>query len=423
VKINLSSAGNGDRHSTRLAALVLGMAMLAIPAPAQQEAVVLKGATIYPVSGTVIENGVVILAGGKIQAIGGADTETPSGARVIDVTGKVITPGLIDAGTTLSVSARDANEQVEEVTPQMRIVDAIDPGHKVFDAVRRHGVTTVQINPGNRNVIGGLGAVVKTHGATVDQMLVKDASALRMAMGSEPSNGNRAIRYGTPVGLYYRRPTTRMGVVWVARKAFYDAMSYREERTLAGPDKTPPEDPGMEVLLQVLDGKLQVHTTARAEQDIRTALRLADEFGYKTVIEGAIEAYRCVDLVAAAKAKVIFAPPSANGVGNPDGAEGRYHTLSLLAKAGVPFAIQTESSLGERHLVYEAMVAMRNGLSFDKALAAVTLTPAQVLGIDTQVGSLDAGKDADIVVWSHKPFDPTSTVERLFINGREVIKP
>jgi imidazolonepropionase-like amidohydrolase len=405
-----------------LIAPVLGL-VLASTGLAQQEAVVLKGATIYPVSGSAIQNGVVILTGGKIKAIGGADTAMPDGARVIDVTGKIITPGLIDAGTTLSVSPQDANEQAEEVTPQMRIVDAIDPNHKVFEAVRRHGVTTVQINPGNRNVIGGLGAVLKTQGATVDEMLVKDNSALRMAMGAEPSRGNSAIRWGTPVGIYYRRPTTRMGVVWVARKAFYDAMSYRQERTIADPAKTPPEDPGMEVLLQVLDGKLQVHTTARAEQDIRTALRLADEFGYKTVIEGAVEAYRCVDIVAEHNAKVIFSPPSTNGANNPDGAEGRYNTLTLLAKAGVPFAIQTESRLGERQLVYEAMVAMRNGLSFDKALAAVTLTPAQVLGIETRVGSLDPGKDADIVVWSNKPFEPTSTVERLFINGREVIKP
>lgn len=410
-------------HPVLAVLAVIAVAVLVAPAFAQQEAVVLKGATIYPVSGTVIENGRVVLGGGKIKAIGGADIEVPDGAKVIDVTGKIITPGLIDAGTTLSVSPQDANEQVAEVTPHMRIVDAIDPSHKVFEAVRRHGVTTVQVNPGNRNVIGGLGAVLKTHGDTVAEMLVKDGSALRMAMGSEPSQGNRPIRWGTPVGLYYRRPTTRMGVVWTARKAFYDAMSYRQERTIADPDKTPPEDPGMEVLLKVLDGKLMVHTTARAEQDIRTALRLADEFGYKTVIEGAVEAYRCVDLVAEAKAKVIFAPPSTNGDNNPDGAEGRYHTLTLLAKKGVAFAIQTESRLGERHLVYEAMVAMRNGLSFDKALTAVTLTPAQVLGIDAQVGSLDPGKDADLVVWSDKPFEPTSTVERLFINGKEVIKP
>jgi imidazolonepropionase-like amidohydrolase len=405
-----------------LAAPVVAL-VLAAPGIAQQEAVVLKGATIYRVSGPAIENGVVIFSGGKIQSIGAADTEIPEGAKVIDATGKIITPGLIDAGTTLSVSVQNANEQVAEVTPQMRIVDAVDPNHKVFEAVRRHGVTTVQINPGNRNVIGGLGAVMKTHGSTVAEMLLKDASALRLTMGAEPSSGNRAIRGGTPYGLYYRRPTTRMGVVWITRKAFYDAMSYREERTIADPEKTPPPDPGMEILLQVLEGKLQVHTTARAEQDIRTALRLADEFGYKTVIEGAIEAYRCVDLVAEAKAKVIFAPPSTNGAGNRDGASGRYHTLNLLAKAGVPFAIQTESRLGERHLVYEAMVAMRNGLSFDKTLAAVTLTPAQVLGLDSQIGSLDTGKDADIVIWSGKPFDPSSTVERLFINGREVIKP
>ena len=250
---------NANQRLLELVTTALALA-LASPGLAQQEAVVLKGATIYPVSGTVIENGVVILTGGKILAIGGADTETPEGARVIDVTGKIITPGLIDAGTTLSVSVQDANEQVREVTPQMRIVDAIDPSHKVFEAVRRHGVTTVQINPGNRNVIGGLGAVLKTHGTTVTDMLVKDSSALRMAMGSEPSRGNRAIRYGTPVGLYYRRPKTRMGVVWVARKAFYDAMGKPPAEAEAPSDEL---DPQIENKLRLLR---RLHPTKSREE-------------------------------------------------------------------------------------------------------------------------------------------------------------
>ena len=132
----------------------------------------------------------------------------------------------------LGVSERDQNEQGDEITPQMRILDAIEPYDKAFARARRSGVTTVQVSPGNRNVIGGLGAVLKTVGQSVADMLLREDSCLRVAMGSEPSSGNRAIRGGTPDSIYYRRPTTRMGVVWEVRKAFYDAQAYREEKTV-----------------------------------------------------------------------------------------------------------------------------------------------------------------------------------------------
>ncbi|MCB9870040.1 MAG: amidohydrolase family protein [Planctomycetes bacterium] len=405
-------------HST--AAFLLATCVWLAPATAQDKVTVLKGAKIYPVASNPIDGGIVVLQGGKIAAVGGATLAIPDGADVIDCAGKVITPGLIDAGTSLSVSAKNANEQSEEVTPHMRILDAIEPGHTAFTRVRANGVTTVQINPGNRNVIGGLGAIVKTWGNTTAEMLVKDASNLRVTLGAEPGDGNRDIRSGMPRTIYYRRPMTRMGTVWMVRKAFYDAISYREQKTVPDPKQQPPVDPGLEVLLQVLEGKLTVHTTARAEQDIRTALRIAKEFGYKTVIQGGTETWRVIDDVAEAQAKVVFSPPSLSGANNPDGAQGRLHTLNMMAERGVPFAIQTESSLGERSLAHEAMVAMRNGLSFDKALAAVTLVPAQVLGIDDRMGTLQPGKDGDVVVWSGSPFDPTSRAERVFINGRAV---
>ncbi len=394
------------------------LALLTATARAQEKATVLKGATVYPVAAAPIENGIVVIAGGVIQAVGGPDTAAPDGAVVVDCSGKVITPGLVDAATTLGVTRNDANEQGDEVTPHMRILDAINPADKRFRRTRESGVTTVQINPGNRNVIGGLGAVLKTHGDTVADMLVRDESCLRMTMGSEPGSGNRAIRGGTPNSIYYRRPTTRMGVVWEVRKAFYDARAYREEKTVNAAGGPPIEDPGMEVLLRALDRKVQVRTTARAEQDIRTALRLAAEFGYETVLEEATEAYQVADMLAAAQVKVVFGAPSAESAG--DGARPKRHTLNLLAESSVPFAIATGSQVGSLSLAQEAMFAVRNGLSPTQALVAVTLIPADILGVADRIGSLEQGKDADVVVWSGDPFNPVTVVESVYVNGVEV---
>lgn len=402
-------------------AFILCVASVSGSLMAQGGAIVLRGATIYPVGSAPIENGTLVIEGGKITAIGDSQTPAPADARAIVCDADwVITPGLIDAGTSLSISAKNSNEQAKEVTPHMRILDAVEAGHRAFERARNNGVTAVQINPGNANVIGGLGAVVKTWGGTTQEMLIKDASALRVTLGREPGTGNS--RSGTQHNIYYRRPSTRMGTIWEVRKAFYDAMSYRDQKTIPGDAGPPPIDPGKEVLLQVLDGTLTVHTTARGEEDIRTALRIADEFGYRTVIQGGIEIWQVIDQVVDAQATVIFAPPSLNGA-NPDGAEGRSHTMNMMAERGVPFAIQTDSSLGERSLAHEAMVAMRNGLSFDKALASVTLVPAQVLGINDTVGTLEPGKNADLVVWSGAPFDPTSSALMVFIDGNQVVGP
>jgi imidazolonepropionase-like amidohydrolase len=237
-------------------------------------------------------------------------------------------------------------------------------------------------------------------------------------MGSEPSQNNRAIRGGNIDSMYYRRPTTRMGVVWTARKAFYDAKAYQE--TLAG---NPKADPGMQVLTRVLKGELLVFTTARAEQDIRTALRLMDEFGYKTAIEEAQEAWRVVDELVAAKVWVLVGAPSADrvlGSGAGDAADPRFHTLRLLHERGVPFVITTGSNAQALDLVREATVAVRHGLPALAALDAVTIQPARLLSVQDRIGSLSAGKDADFVVWSSNPFDPTARAEAVYVNGTRV---
>jgi imidazolonepropionase-like amidohydrolase len=211
-----------------------------------------------------------------------------------------------------------------------------------------------------------------------------------------------------------------MGTVWEVRRAFAAAQRHRDQRTEA---VDPAAEPALDVLVEVLDRKLDVHTTARAEQDIRTALRLADEFGYQTVLEEVTEAYRCIDVLAASKVSCLVGAPSAEAVlggGARDRAEPRWHTPALLAQAGVRFAIQTGSNLGSKALIHEALFAVRNGLGRDTALQAITAIPAEILGVADRLGSLASGKDADLVVWSGDPFSPTTVPVAVYVSGAEV---
>ena len=387
--------------------------------PAQDGVVALRGARVLPIDGPVLEQGIVVVAGGRVLAVGGADLAIPDGARVVDCSGKVITPGLVDAGTTLGVQPSDLNEQGDEITPHLRVIDALDPRDPRLLRALRAGVTTIQVNPGNRNVIGGLGAVIKTRGATVERMLIREESGLRLAMGSEPSQGNRAIRGGTPVGMYYRRPTTRMGVVWEARKAFYDAQAQLEQQSLGNGAPNGDVEPGTAVLIRALQGEVIVRTTARAEQDIRTALRLAEEFGYRMLVEEATEAWRVVDEIAAAGVPVLLSAPSR--ITAAEGADVRFSTLNELAEKNVPFAICSGADAGSLNLIYEAMFAVRHGLPAERALRAVTLDAARLIGVADRVGSISPGRDADLVVWSGDPLDPTSSVEEVWVGGRKVV--
>jgi imidazolonepropionase-like amidohydrolase len=253
-------------------------------------------------------------------------------------------------------------------------------------------------------------------------MVIADDASLRLVMGAEPSMGNRAIRGGDVDSIYYRRPTTRMGVVWEVRRAFFDA---KQEQQTDGKANAVP-NPGRDVLQRVLQGRLAAFTTARSEQDIRTALRIADEFGYRTVVDEGQDAHLVADELAAAKVWVLVGAPSAPaiaGTAAADGADPRFATPALLAQKGVPFVITTGTNLAALDLVREAMFAVRHGLSPAQALDAVTILPAKLLGIDDRKGSLAAGKDADFVVWSHDPFDPAATAIQVHIDGTEVLAP
>ena len=405
------------------ALLAIQVAAFCPLATAQDTPTVYRGATIYPGDGPPIENGVLITAQGRIQTVGGASTAIPEGAEIIDVSNRVITPGLIDAAWAGGVASNDRNEQAEEVTPAMNILDSLDPQARSFQRARADGVTSVHVMPGTRNVIGGLSAVIKTAGSSASDMLVRDEATLRIVLGAEPSGGNRAIRGGRIESIYYRRPTTRMGVVWAVRSSFYDAKDHMA-KTVADGDGPP--DPGMAVLANVLRGELTAVTTARSEQDLRTALRLADEFGYRTVLDEAQDAHYVIDELQDASVWVMVGAPSAEtvgGGGSRDGARPRYSTLRKLAAADIPFVITTGTNSNALSLAQEAMFAVRYGLDPEEALAAITSRPAQLLGVDDRVGSLKPGLDADFVIWSKDPFDPTSRPLTVLVDGTPTVTP
>jgi len=394
-----------------LARLMAAAAVLALSArPPAGDVTAYKAARILTGAGAPIADGVLLVENGKILAVG-AGLKIPDGAKVVDLGGATIIPGLVDANLLLWLDGMD-NEEAREVTPDFRVTDGLNPKARDLKRAVQTGVTTAFVGPGNRNVIGGLAAVLKTDGPTLKDMIVRPEAALKATVGSGPSSGNYPPRGMPPMDFYARRPTTRMGVTWEFRKAFIDA----GRNVMEKPAKP---DPGQDVLVRALLGKLPVRIAASRAFDIESALRLADEFKLSIVFEEAEEAWRYVDVLAKRKTPVALRPTFQSGrVWAADGSELRYGTFAALTNAGVPTALLTGGSGDDESLLAMAAFAVRYGATREQALRAITLTPAEILGVADRVGSLDKGKDADFAVLTGDPLDVTSRVERVVVNGR-----
>jgi imidazolonepropionase-like amidohydrolase len=382
----------------RLALLLL----LAIP-PDGEETTALVNARILPVKGDPIAKGVVLVRNGKIAAVG-ADLPVPEGARVIDLSGKTVIPGLINGASAVGV-AGSSNEDGEEIAPAMRILDSFDPRSGDLSRCRQSGVTALMIEPGNRGVIGGLGAVVKTAGASRKAMTLKKDAALKAAMGLAPAQGNSAPR-GAAASFYTRRPTTRMGVTWEFRKAFFDAR------------KAEARDPAGDVLNQALSGALPVRISATRVTDIDTALQVAEELNLTISIEEAQEAYKRAEFLAKLRVPVLLRPVPPPAGSEPE--EYRLDTFTQLIRAGVQTALLPAAESRSEDLLGSTAFAVRYGAAPGDALRAVTLTPAEILGVADRIGSLEPGKDADLVVLSGPPHEITTRVEKVMVDGRWV---
>jgi imidazolonepropionase-like amidohydrolase len=377
--------------------------LLALVLQTADDTIVLTNARILTVSGA--EAKALVISGGKIKELAG---EPPAGARIVDLKGKVIIPGLIDAGCTLGI-AGPTNEEGDEVAPQVRILDSLDPRSADLARARQGGVTAAFVAPGNRGVIGGLASVIKTAGPSRAAMIVREEAAMKAAIGPGPYQGNFSPR-GTPATFFARRPTTRMGVAWEFRKAFFDARRYGELHQEG--------DSGKDLLLKAMAGKLPVRIAATRVTDLETALSAAEELGLTIEFEEGQEAWKRADLLAKKKIPVLLrpsmlaAPPYSQG----EPIEIRLDAFAILTKAGVKTALL---STGDQ-LLASVTFAVRHGVAPADALRAVTLTPAEILGVADRIGSLDAGKDADLVVLSGEPHDVTTRVEKVMIGGRWV---
>ncbi len=396
-------------------ALVLALVPIAGAQEAEGGAWTIHAERIYTGTGRNLAQGVVQVRNGKIAAVtpgAGDDADRPRD----QVRCYAITTGLIDA--SVRGTGRESVEQSNEVTPHLRVADTLDPFSLNWDRQVRSGVTTVLVNPLDRNVIGGLGVVLKTAGVeTVAARTLKADAVLRGSMGSQPSQGNHPA-FGRPTDFYSRRPTTRMGVEWEWRKAFFDtALGYNEGA------------PGRAELVAALQGKLPVFVQAWATQDIRTAVFLREEiesrpeFGAakmntpRFVIDAAAEAWKEPQLLVRSKTPVILPPFPAQGR-TFENALMAANVAKVLKENGVPFALSSHGSADvEARLPVQAGYAMAGGLGFEDALAAVTSVPARLLGVAERVGTLEVGKDADLVLWSGEPFQPGSRVLVTIVDG------
>jgi len=395
---------------TRAFALLASLAVVGVPAAAQDGTV--RAATVYTAAGDAIENGHVSWSGGSISSVG------PGGGGGDALEVAAVTPGLVDLSSRITTSHYSV-EQSSEAPAEMSVLEGVDLFSFRWRRELQSGVTTTLASPEDYDVIGGLGSVIKTGGEpTLEARVLRADAFLRASMGSQPSSGNFPPRGFPPITFYARRPTTRMGVEWVLRKSYYDALGAQARNEV-------PEDPHLrsryEVLRRTVAGDLPVLCQAWATQDIRTAVYAKEEFGIqRMVLDAAAEAWMEPDLLVRSGAGVILPPFSFEGRMD-ENAFLAWNTAALLHEKGVQIALSGHGSRdpGGR-LARQPGYAMRGGLPFDAALEAVTITPARMVGVDDRVGSLEVGKDADLVLWNGRPFELTSKIVGVVLNGELV---
>ena len=394
----------------KLQPLALGLALAA--SASAQDSWVIRADAIHTAAGDTIDGGSVVIDGSQIAAVG------PGSARGDEVLEcAAITPGLVD----LSVRIRSGHFSVEQSTESpvtIDVLDAVDLWSYEFQREAEGGVTSVMLTPADYAVMGGLCGVIKTAGShDIEERLVKRGAVLRGSLGTQPSAGNQPPRGGPPRNFYYRRPTTRMGVEWVFRKSFYDAKT-----DVNGSD--PAQADQNELLRGVMAGDLPLSVQAWTTQDIRTAVYLKEEFGIPNMfVDAAAEAWKEPELLQRSGMGVVLPPWDSNG----RTFEQSFYALNTAADLhgrGVRVAL---SGHGHHESAYKLArqpgYAMRGGLPFQAALEAVTIVPARMAGVEDRVGSIEVGKDADLVLWSGPPFEPTSGVIGVVLDGELVVDP
>jgi len=384
--------------------------LLCFQGNAQERPIAFKGALIYPVTGAAIEKGVLVVQNGHILAIGDASTPIPSDAVVVDATNKVIIPGIID--THSHIGGPEGGDNSNALNPEVRVLDAVNPSSTGFKKALAGGVTTANIMPGSGHLMSGQTIYLKLRQADdIDEMLEVNEKGvyggMKMANGTNPMRGTGGF------------PGTRSKSAAMDRELFLKAVEYKRKIDSAKKDSTklPDRDLRMESLVEVLEGKRVVHFHTHKMNDILTVLRLKKEFGFRVVLHHVSEAWKVVDAIAAAGVPCSVINIDAPG-GKLEAMNFSPKNGALLEKAGVAVAFHTDDPITDsRFLMRSAALGVREGMSRQKALEALTIAGAKMLDLGSKIGSLEKGKDADFVILSGDPFSVYTHVEQTWVEG------
>jgi len=364
----------------------------------------LKNAKIITCENENFENGYIIIDGGKIKEIGDMKNAPSFSGEVFDLGGKTVVPGFVDAHSHIGVygdggtsGAIDLNERSDAITPQLRAIDGVNPMDGYFKEALLSGVTTVCTGPGSTNPIAGTFVAMKTFGKRIENMVIKENAAMKLSFGENPKTGHESIK-------------TRMKTAALIREAFYKAKEYTGK----------PFDLKLEALKKVLDGEIPVKAHAHRADDIFTALRIAREFDIEISIEHCTEGHLIADELKGEKASFCLGP-ILNDRSKRELANRTMDIFAVFEKEGIEFSIITDHpETIESELLLCAQIAVRQGVSRETALKSITINPAKNLKIDNRVGSIRAGKDADVLVFDRHPLDFGAKIEKVFIDGKEI---
>ena len=377
--------------------------------------IALKNCRAVTISDGIIDNAVILIEDGIIKAVG-QDIEIPLDAGIIGLDGMWVTPGLIDAHSHLAMgepgtrgSGDDDNEATAPVTAHVRMIDSLDPESIGIPAARSAGFTACCTLPGSANVIGGTGIAVKLKdGQSIDDIVIPGTEVMKMALGENPKGA-----YGSRKVM----PMTRMGTGAVLREALFNARQYAEDKARAEQEGKPfKRDFKLEPLVPVVEGKMRCRIHCHRADDILTAIRISEEFGLDFVLEHVTEGFKIADILAEKKVKCVVGPmrmiPSKMEVWNCT-----IENPGMLERAGCEIALTADAQTATRWLPEEVGLAMAYGLSEEMAFKALTINPARILGLDDRMGTLEAGKDADIAIFDGHPFSNMTRCRATMIDG------
>lgn len=403
------------RAARRPALLLAGLALSITSASLRGQDFAVRGDTIYTMSGAPLRDGVIVIRDSKIVAVGPAAT-TPIPPGVDALTASVVTPGLIDGRGVVGVSGifnthhdQSQLERSEPLQPELRALDAYNPHDPLVAWVRGFGVTSVHTGHAPGELISGQTFVTKTWGNTVNDALLREMCMVAATLDPAALKGDA------------KSPGTRGKAAAMLRSELIKAREYIDKLAPAPDGKQPERSLRLEALARVLKREAPLLITADRAQDIHTALRLAKEFNIAVVLDSAAEAYLMLDDIKAAGVAVLLHPSMQRAVGDRENQS--FETAARLKAAGIPFAIESgyESYVPKtRVALFEAALAAANGLTFEQALASITIDAARILGVDTRVGSLEPGKDADLALYDGDPFEYTTHCVGVIINGQVV---